>query len=256
MINDMRKAFTLIELLVVVSIIALLISILIPALTAAKEIAATVVCLTNQKGLVLSWRMYADDNNDRMVNGFARPDEWVIYDMSKRGLPWVGPPLRANGTIPTGDDTTYADRLRGLVEGALGPYTGQATDLYHCPGDNREVVGTPEGISPRYQIYRSYSVSQALSTHDGSDGQLEIFVRSTIRQPGNSIVFVEEAYDGRGGRNYNDGHWNYEPKQYSWWDPLAQFHFCATTFSFADGHAERLRLGGRADLLLPQGSPQ
>ena len=53
------KAFTLIELLVVIAIIALLLAILMPALSMAKKKASTAVCLVNTKNLSLAWYMYA-----------------------------------------------------------------------------------------------------------------------------------------------------------------------------------------------------
>jgi len=55
------RGFTLVELLVVVSIIALLISILLPALGAAREVAQKVVCLANQKQIGLAVEMYKGD---------------------------------------------------------------------------------------------------------------------------------------------------------------------------------------------------
>jgi len=161
--RNKSKGFTLIELLVVISVIAVLIAIIIPALSAARAFANRVVCLTNQKGLVLSWRMYFGDNDDRLVNGGSQPNVWRP---TQGGRPagkrdsWVAPPLGEDGfpaDNSTKFSTTFADRLRGLRAGTLGPYTGQATDLYHCPGDNREVVGTRHGPEPRYQIYRTYS---------------------------------------------------------------------------------------------------
>ena len=57
-----RGAFTLVELLVVIGIIALLVSILLPALNKAREDAKRVRCLSNQRQLVMAWQMYASDN--------------------------------------------------------------------------------------------------------------------------------------------------------------------------------------------------
>lgn len=67
-----RKGFTLIELLVVVAIIALLISILLPSLSRARELAKRAVCAANLRGIGQSMHIYANDNEEAFPQDLYR----------------------------------------------------------------------------------------------------------------------------------------------------------------------------------------
>ncbi len=79
---DRRKAFTLIELLVVIAIIALLMGILMPALSRVRHQARGVVCQSNLKQWGTIWAMYCDDNNGMFPTRRGASGRWidVLFD--------------------------------------------------------------------------------------------------------------------------------------------------------------------------------
>lgn len=74
-----RKGFTLIELLVVVAIIALLISILLPSLSRARELAKRAVCAANLRGIGQGCHIYSNDNEEWFPNSFYKEPTLMTF---------------------------------------------------------------------------------------------------------------------------------------------------------------------------------
>src|SRR5664280_2425053 len=74
--GHVRRAFTLIELLVVIAIIALLISILVPSLSSARELSRKAVCATNVHAMGLGHQMYAGDNYEIIPPSYTLQNPW------------------------------------------------------------------------------------------------------------------------------------------------------------------------------------
>ena len=114
-----RRAFTLIELLVVVSIIALLVSILLPALGKAREQARRVVCRTRLSQLGLAYHTYATENNGNIA--IQRASIPYVYQDSSTNWCGIGA-LHAEGYIGDYHDLDCPNR-KPAMPGYLASYS-------------------------------------------------------------------------------------------------------------------------------------
>src|SRR5437588_11823617 len=117
-----RHGFTLIELLVVIAIIAILAAILFPVFAQARESARTSSCLSNDKQIGLSIKMYASDYDEKFPMGtYEGPRNWEVNpDVN----PYAGGPLLDCYKTATGEGPLA---WKGFNPGDGGPnYVGCA----------------------------------------------------------------------------------------------------------------------------------
>ena len=208
-----QKGFTLIELLVVISIIALLLSILMPGLQKAKEAAKRVVCLTKLKTIGLAWILYASDNDDKMVNPDNGRDGWVDIigspDGAYEGKATYGSDyvLNWSGTM----NELAEEREDVLRRGLLWPYMSNVK-AYKCPSHQKQ--STPLQIQqypfvPRDKRKQSYVIVGLMNGHSvWQGGDLEVYNKmSEIKRPGSTLALTEQ-HDPRG---YVGGSWVWDP---------------------------------------------
>jgi len=120
-----KYSFTLIELLVVIAIIAILASMLLPALNSAKDNARTILCIANEKQVALGFTMCADDFDDYVTPSYFYPDAATPWD-AYQGKTWA---YVMQDYLPGID----GDAAVGTFQNSSAP--AESRSVVHCPAE-------------------------------------------------------------------------------------------------------------------------
>ena len=156
-----ESAFTLIELLVVISIIALLVGILLPALGAARKSAQNMQCLSNLRQHSIAGQAYAVDNDDAIVRA-APPSVWWWDLWDYMSMPGVTDVDEANDLKPW-LGTAYNCPSRQTDEGA-SPFSYGVNGQYAAFWSNYPTSGPPAIYTPNPYNAMMYEMESASET--------------------------------------------------------------------------------------------
>jgi prepilin-type N-terminal cleavage/methylation domain-containing protein/prepilin-type processing-associated H-X9-DG protein len=232
-----RSGFTLIELLVVIAIIAILASLLLPALSKAKAKTKGIQCMNNNRQMTLAWRLYSDDFNDLLIKSLdnsATPENKIREVLvPKPDLDWSS--ARINW-----------DPALSVDKSPLQKYDGNNRDIWKCPSDVGLVLNT--ATKEKVHRVRSQSMSQVFDFGSWLPAPIwRVYSRSSsIVFPSKTWLMIDEHPDSINDAACAVQIAKYSDKGAKIIDFPASYHNGAAGLSFCDGHSEIHRwLGGK-----------
>lgn len=234
-LNARTAGFTLIELLVVIAIIAILASMLLPALSRAKQKGQGVACINHLKQLTTAAVIYAGDFRDY----------WPLNNPGNDSLNLANPPA---GYLPRvwvegreGSNLTDEQSAQGMVServSLIAPYL-KSKLVFRCPGDNKPwKINNLTLMHPRSYGMNAYVAWNSTEWHDMPDEQrYEIFRRTTQGWSSSKLFFFGEIHPDSVcrpmfGMNMDSQMIYHYPGNY---------HGQISNFAFLDGHTEAHR---------------
>ena len=257
-----RAGFTLVELLVVIGIIALLISILLPSLSKAREQALSVKCKNNMRQVYMGCFMFAQDNKSRLPRGAkiedvasGNPNAWKL----ERSLAWL---MAGQGAGDRATSVGQADFDRGGIWTYMGVTGASRPQVLMCPGDadgSDPIRYSGAIMTPKGQRNFSYAFNgeiNSLVTKPDSQGILWGYLITKVIKPTERIMVIEELAPND---SFSTGTWGTNPddrpsgrhgnRRRQTVGTLEDRHGSGN-YVFFDGHVEQV---GVEDILGPKG---
>ena len=224
-----NRGFTLIELLVIIAIIAILTSLLLPALSRSQSRAQAIMDLNNKKQLSLAWTMYSSDNSEKLASNVS-PDPVRLMFAASTIPNWV------NNWMDY-ELTPGNTNLDFVNQSIMGYYLNFTPSVFRCPSDF--TVSTLQKSAGWDHRVRSISMNSLVgdpgankSTQQSSSDH-QIYKETEFRDPSSIFVFLDEHPD-----SIDDGNFEITTSKTEWSSLPGSYHNNGGSFSFADGHSE------------------
>jgi prepilin-type processing-associated H-X9-DG protein len=226
-----RAGFSQVDLLAVLLLLVFLGLLLTPALARTRVTDQAFQCRNNLRRLLNAWRMYAEDNSDKMVSAYGNTPEW----MPSGSMSWTGN-AATDGTNPYNWNPEIT-----IKSSPLWPYCGSSSTIWRCPGDVYSCLVTGQAL-PRV---RDFSMNAWFNSSDATSFSPGFTVYRKVGDclkpgPAKTFVFLDERVD-----SINDGEFMLSmlgypqpPAQWILIDYPASYHEGAGSFAFVDGHTE------------------
>jgi len=230
-----RAALTLIELLVVIALIAVLASLLLPAINHSKEQGRGIQCLSNARQLGLAWIMYADDHA-----GWLPPNcDGTQSGADERSPSWAGGWLDFDPN-PDNINTSYLIDPDYRNGGRLGAYL-KNVNVFRCPGDRSQVTIFGRTMN-RVRTYSMNCYMGGVGDRGRRLGTWQSREWTTFRRfsdirkptPSRAMLMIDERED-----SINDGYFSFLMGEQVIVDYPGAYHGRSSNINFADGHSEK-----------------